>query len=426
MKEIKCPECGKVFSIDENSYAAIQKQVRDREFNEELSRQKETAVQLAEAEKDRIITSLQGQLHQLHTEKDLAVREAEDRARNEAAAKDQLIATLRSRLQSETEVFEAQKQLAVQEAVRVGEEERHEQEKQLLALQTQIVSMKSEQELREKQLLDERERLLKSKDEEIAYYKDLKTRMSTKMVGETLEQHCEIEFNSIRTRAYPHAYFEKDNDARSGSKGDYIFRDYDDEGTEYISIMFEMKNEMDETATKHKNEDFLKKLDKDRSEKRCEYAVLVTMLEADSEFYNQGIVDLSYRYPKMYAIRPQFFLPLISLLSNAAQNSLQVRRQLALAKKQNYAAERFTEQLMDFKERFSKDYRLASERFGDAIDEIDKSIAALQKVKDALLVSEKHLRHANDKAEALTIRSLTKGNPEMQRLFTDAGIDVNG
>ena len=426
MKEIKCPECGKVFSIDENSYAAIQKQVRDREFNEELSRQKETAVQLAEAEKDRIITSLQGQLHQLHTEKDLAVREAEDRARNEAAAKDQLIATLRSRLQSETEVFEAQKQLAVQEAVRVGEEERHEQEKQLLALQTQIVSLKSEQELREKQLLDERERLLKSKDEEIAYYKDLKTRMSTKMVGETLEQHCEIEFNSIRTRAYPHAYFEKDNDARSGSKGDYIFRDYDDEGTEYISIMFEMKNEMDETATKHKNEDFLKKLDKDRSEKRCEYAVLVTMLEADSEFYNQGIVDLSYRYPKMYAIRPQFFLPLISLLSNAAQNSLQVRRQLALAKKQNYAAERFTEQLMDFKERFSKDYRLASERFGDAIDEIDKSIAALQKVKDALLVSEKHLRHANDKAEALTIRSLTKGNPEMQRLFTDAGIDVNG
>ena len=425
MKEIKCPECGKVFTIDENSYAAIQKQVRDREFNEELKRQKDSAVQLAEAEKDRVITALQGQLHQLHTEKDLAVREAEDRARNEAAAKDQLIATLKSRLQAGTEVFEAEKKLAVQEAVRIRDEEQHEQEKQLLALQAQLENLKSAQELKEKQMLAERDRLIKSKDEEIAYYKDLKTRMSTKMVGETLEQHCEIEFNSIRTRAYPHAYFEKDNDARSGSKGDFIFRDYDADGMEYISIMFEMKNEMDETATKHKNEDFLKKLDKDRSEKKCEYAVLVSMLEAESDFYNQGIVDLSYRYPKMYVIRPQFFLPLISLLSNAAQNSLEVRRQLVAAKKQNYAAERFTEQLMDFKERFSKDYRLASERFGDAIDEIDKSIAALQKVKDALLVSEKHLRHANDKAEALTIRSLTKGNPEMQQLFTDAGIDVN-
>ncbi len=424
MKEIKCPECGKVFTIDENSYAAIQKQVRDREFNEELKRQRDSAVQLAEAEKDREIAALQGRLHQLHTEKDLAVREAEDRLKNEAAAKDQLIATLRSRLQSETEVFEAQKRLAVQEAVRASEEEQHERDKQLLQLQSQIASLESAQELREKQLLEERDRLLKSKDEEIAYYKDLKTRMSTKMVGETLEQHCEIEFNSIRTRAYPNAYFEKDNDARSGSKGDFIFRDYDIDGTEYISIMFEMKNEMDETATKHKNEDFLKKLDKDRTEKRCEYAVLVSLLEADSEFYNQGIVDLSYRYPKMYVIRPQFFLPLISLLSNAAQNSLEVRRQLVVAKKQNYAAERFTEQLMDFKDRFSKDYRLASERFSDAIDEIDKSIAALQKVKDALLVSEKHLRHANDKAEALSIRSLTRGNPEMQQLFTDAGVEI--
>ncbi len=424
MKEIKCPECGKVFTIDENSYAAIQKQVRDREFNEELKRQKDSAVQLAEAEKDRVIADLKGQVHQLHAEKDLAVREAEDRMRSETAAKDQLIATLRSRLQSETEVFEAQKKLAVQEAVRESVEQQHERDKQLLQLQSQIASLESAQELREKQLLDERDRLLKSKDEEIAYYKDLKTRMSTKMVGETLEQHCEIEFNSIRTRAYPHAYFDKDNDARSGSKGDYIFRDFDTDGTEYISIMFEMKNEMDETATKHKNEDFLKKLDKDRTEKKCEYAVLVSMLEADSEFYNQGIVDLSYRYPKMYVIRPQFFLPLISLLSNAAQNSLDMRRQLMAAKKQNYAAERFTEQLLDFKDRFSKDYRLASERFSDAIDEIDKSIAALQKVKDSLLVSEKHLRHANDKAEALSIRSLTKGNPEMQQLFTDAGVEI--
>ena len=425
MKEIKCPECGKVCTIDENSYAAIQKQVRDREFNEELKKQTSSAVQLAEAEKDRVITELRGQLHSLHAEKDLAVREAESRFQREAAAKEQEIIALRGKLQTEGALFEAQKNSAVQEAVRAREEQQHEQEKELLMLQAQLESLKSAQELKEKQMLAERDRLLKSKDEEIAYYKDLKTRMSTKMVGETLEQHCEIEFNSIRTRAYPHAYFEKDNDARSGSKGDFIFRDFDADGTEYLSIMFEMKNEMDETATKHKNEDFLKKLDKDRTEKKCEYAVLVTMLEAESDFYNQGIVDLSYRYPKMYVIRPQFFLPLISLLSNAAQNSLEVRRQLVAAKKQNYAAERFTEQLLDFKERFSKDYRLASERFGDAIDEIDKSIAALQKVKDALLVSEKHLRHANDKAEALTIRSLTKGNPEMQQLFADAGVDVN-
>ena len=424
MKEIKCPECGKVFTIDENSYAAIQKQVRDREFSEELRRQTGTAVQLAEAEKDKTITALEGKLHQLHAEKDLAVREAEARFQKEAAAKEQEIIALRGKLQTEGALFEAQKASAVQAAVREREEKQHEQEKELLSLQAQLKSLKNEQELREQQMLAERDRLLKSKDEEIAYYKDLKTRMSTKMVGETLEQHCEIEFNSIRTRAYPHAYFEKDNDARSGSKGDYIFRDYDETGTEYISIMFEMKNEMDETATKHKNEDFLKKLDKDRNEKKCEYAVLVTLLESESEFYNQGIVDLSYRYPKMYAIRPQFFLPLISLLSNAAQNGLELRRQLVSARRQNVAAERFTEQLMDFKERFSKDYRLASERFGDAIDEIDKSIAALQKVKDALLVSEKHLRHANDKAEALTIKSLTRGNPDMQQIFTDAGIEI--
>ncbi len=424
MKEIKCPECGKVFSIDENSYAAIQKQVRDREFNEELRRRTDSAVQLAEAGKDKTIAELENRLHLLHAEKDLAVREAREKAEREAADREQELAALRSRLRSEAEVFEARKQLAVREAVRGAEEERHEQEKQILALRSQIDGLKSQQELRERQLLAEQERLLKGKDEEIAYYKDLKTRLSTKMVGETLEQHCEIEFNSIRTRAYPHAYFEKDNDAKSGSKGDYIFRDYDADGTEYISIMFEMKNEMDETASKHRNEDFLKKLDKDRNEKKCEYAVLVSLLEAESEFYNQGIVDLSYRYPKMYVIRPQFFLPLISLLSNAAQNGLQIRRQLAVARKQNYAAERFTEQLMDFKERFAKDYRLASERFGDAIDEIDKSIAALQKVKDALLVSEKHLRHANDKAEALTIRSLTRGNPEMKQIFAEAGIDA--
>lgn len=424
MKEIKCPECGKVFTIDENSYAAIQKQVRDREFNEELKRQKDSAVQLAEAEKDREIASLQGKLHQLHAEKDLAVREAEDRMKNEAAAKDQLIATLRSRLQSEAEVFEAQKKLAVQEAVRASVEEQHERDKQLLQLQSQIASLESAQELREKQLLAERDRLLKSKDEEIAYYKDLKTRMSTKMVGETLEQHCEIEFNSIRTRAYPHAYFEKDNDARSGSKGDFIFRDFDPDGTEYISIMFEMKNEMDETATKHKNEDFFKKLDKDRNEKRCEYAVLVSLLESDSEYYNGGIVDVSHRYPKMYVIRPQFFLPLISLLRNAAQNALGYRRELALARSQNLDVENFNNQLLDFKSRFSRNYELASRKFREAIEEIDKTISHLQKTRDALVSSENNLRLANDKAEDLSIKKLTKNNPTMTGLFQDAGIEI--
>ena len=424
MHEIKCPQCGTVFTIDENSYADIVKQVRDREFREELNRQKNDAVKLAETEKNREIDALRAALRQKDGEQALAVRDALEQAKREASAKEMEIQTLRMKLQTEKDGFETQKKLAVQDAVRQQEAQQHEQEKQILALQAQIGSLESASALKEKQLIEDRDRLLKIKDDEIAYYKDLKARLSTKMVGETLEQHCEIEFNSIRTRAYPHAYFEKDNDARSGTKGDFVFKDYDETGMEYISIMFEMKNEMDETASKHKNEDFLKKLDKDRTEKKCEYAVLVSLLEADSEFYNQGIVDMSYRYPKMYVIRPQFFLPLISLLCNAAQNSLAVRRQLAELQKQNFAAERFNEQLQDFKNRFSKDYRHASDRFKDAIAEIDKSIAALQKVKEDLTLSDKHLRLANDKAEDLTIKSLTKGNPEMQRVFTDAGVEI--
>ena len=424
MHEIKCPQCGTVFTIDENSYADIVKQVRDREFREELNRQKNDAVKLAETEKNREIDALRAALRQKDGEQALAVRDALEHAKREASAKEMEIQTLRMKLQTEKDGFETQKKLAVQDAVRQQEAQQHEQEKRILALQAQIGSLESASALKEKQLIEDRDRLLKIKDDEIAYYKDLKARLSTKMVGETLEQHCEIEFNSIRTRAYPHAYFEKDNDARSGTKGDFVFKDYDETGMEYISIMFEMKNEMDETATKHKNEDFFKKLDKDRTEKKCEYAVLVSLLEADSEFYNQGIVDMSYRYPKMYVIRPQFFLPLISLLCNAAQNSLAVRRQLAELQKQNFAAERFNEQLQDFKNRFSKDYRHASDRFKDAIAEIDKSIAALQKVKEDLTLSDKHLRLANDKAEDLTIKSLTKGNPEMQRVFTDAGVEI--
>ena len=424
MAEIKCPNCGKVFTIDESSYAAIEKQVRDKTFDRELERRSEEAVKLSEAEKDRVIAGLQAELHRMHDQRELAVRDAVEQLKRETAAKEQELQALRMKVKSDAELFETQKRLAVQDAVRAQEELQHEKEKQILELQAQIGSIETAHSLKEKQMTEDRDRLLKIKDDEIAYYKDLKARMSTKMVGETLEQHCEIEFNSIRTRAYPHAYFEKDNDAKSGSKGDYVFRDFDESGLEYISIMFEMKNEMDETATKHKNEDFFKKLDKDRSEKGCEYAVLVTMLESDSEFYNQGIVDVSYRYPKMYVIRPQFFLPLISLLTNAAQNSIAVRRQLAEVQKQNLAAEDFNNRLQDFKARFSKDYRNASNRFKDAIDEIDRSIAALQKVKEDLTLSDKHLRLANDKAEELSIKKLTKNNPEMQQVFIDAGVEI--
>ena len=412
MHEIQCPHCGKAFTIDEAGYAAIVQQVRDREFNQELARQTESAVKLSGAEKDAAIAELKSKLDAAEAQKTLAVREASDRQQEEIRAlRDQLTAA------------EAEKALAVQAAERKAETERFAREKELLELHAALEKQEAEFRLQKQQSDTEQALILKQKDEEIAFYKDMKARMSTKMVGETLEQHCEIEFNRLRAAAFPNAYFEKDNDARTGTKGDYIFRDYDEDGTEYISVMFEMKNEMDTTATKHRNEDFLKKLDKDRTEKGCEYAVLVTLLEAESELYNTGIVDMSYRYPKMYVIRPQFFIPLISLLRNAARGSLDYRRQLVAVQNQNVDVENFNRQLQDFKERFSRDYRLASERFSDAIDEIDKSIARLQKVKEALLKSGEHLRHADAKAEELTVKRLTKGNETMKELFRDAGID---
>ena len=412
MHEIQCPHCGKAFTIDEAGYAAIVQQVRDREFNQELARQTESAVKLSGAEKDAAIAELKSKLDAAEAQKTLAVREASDRQQEEIRAlRDQLTAA------------EAEKALAVQAAERKAETERFAREKELLELHAALEKQEAEFRLQKQQSDTEQALILKQKDEEIAFYKDMKARMSTKMVGETLEQHCEIEFNRLRAAAFPNAYFEKDNDARTGTKGDYIFRDYDEDGTEYISVMFEMKNEMDTTATKHRNEDFLKKLDKDRTEKGCEYAVLVTLLESDSELYNTGIVDMSYRYPKMYVIRPQFFIPLISLLRNAARGSLDYRRQLVAVQNQNVDVENFNRQLQDFKERFSRDYRLASERFSDAIDEIDKSIARLQKVKEALLKSGEHLRHADAKAEELTVKRLTKGNETMKELFRDAGID---
>lgn len=412
MHEIQCPHCGKAFTIDEAGYAAIVQQVRDREFNQELARQTESAVKLSAAEKDAAIAELKSKLDAAEAQKTLAVREASDRQQEEIRA-------LRDRLTA----AESEKALAVQAAERKAETERFAKEKELLELHAALEKQEAEFRLQKQRSDTEQALILKQKDEEIAFYKDMKARMSTKMVGETLEQHCEIEFNRLRAAAFPNAYFEKDNDARTGTKGDYIFRDYDEDGTEYISVMFEMKNEMDTTATKHRNEDFLKKLDKDRTEKGCEYAVLVTLLEADSELYNTGIVDMSYRYPKMYVIRPQFFIPLISLLRNAARGSLDYRRQLVAVQNQNVDVENFNRQLQDFKERFSRDYRLASERFSDAIDEIDKSIARLQKVKEALLKSGEHLRHADAKAEELTVKRLTKGNETMKELFRDAGID---
>ena len=412
MHEIQCPHCGKAFTIDEAGYAAILQQVRDREFNQELARQTESAVKLSAAEKDAAIAELKSKLDAAEVQKTLAVREAADRQQEEIRA-------LRDKLTA----AEAEKTLAVQAAERKAEQARFEKDRELLELHAALEKQEAEFRLQKQQSDTEQALILKQKDEEIAFYRDMKARMSTKMVGETLEQHCEIEFNRLRAAAFPNAYFEKDNDARTGTKGDYIFRDYDADGMEYISVMFEMKNEMDTTATKHRNEDFLKKLDKDRTEKGCEYAVLVTLLEAESELYNTGIVDMSYRYPKMYVIRPQFFIPLISLLRNAAQSSLDYRRQLAAVQNQNVDVENFNHQLQDFKERFSRDYRLASERFSDAIDEIDKSIARLQKVKEALLKSGEHLRHADAKAEELTVKRLTKGNETMKELFRDAGID---
>ena len=446
MQEIKCPKCGELFTIDEAGYAAIVRQVRDKEFSREIESQTKAAVQLAEAVKDKAIADLHAQLETAEQEKKLAVRDSEAKSAEELRGKEQEITRLKAELDTQKKVMTAEKEASLQQAsaekdrtiaelraqLQAAEQEKKssvqlaeaEKDKQIVALTAEIDKMKSDFSLQQEQTRSEQEIILRQKDEQIAFYKDMKTKLSTKMVGETLEQHCEIEFNRLRTTAFPSAYFEKDNDASGGSKGDYIFRDYDESGTEYISVMFEMKNEMDETATKHKNEDFLKKLDKDRSDKKCEYAVLVSLLESDNEYYNAGIVDMSYRYPKMYVIRPQFFIPLISLLRNAALSSLSYRQELALVRQQNLDVENFNAQLNDFKQRFAKNYELASRRFGEAIDEIDKTITHLQKTKEALLSSENNLRLANNKAEDLTIRRLCKNNPTMTERFTEAGVKI--
>ena len=403
MKEIKCPNCGEVFAVDESGYAQIVKQVRDREFAKELkqreddfAKMKESALKLAQMEqKEELARAL--------SSKDAELSE-----------KDKIIGQLKAQIAGN----ETEKKLAVSEVVNEKEKELSQKATEIAELKSRLSNKETENELKEQSLKKQYEDRLKLKDEQIEYYKDFKARQSTKMIGESLELHCMNQFNALRMTAFPNAYFEKDNDARTGSKGDFIFRE-SLEGIEFISIMFEMKNEMDETATKHKNEDFLKELDKDRREKKCEYAVLVSLLEIDNELYNNGIVDVSYKYDKMYVIRPQFFIPMITLLRNAALNSLQYRKELEAAKHQQVDILHFEENMNAFKEGFARNYRIASNKFKTAVEEIDKTIAHLQKTKEALLSSENNLRLANNKAEDLSIKRLTKNAPVVREMFEE-------
>lgn len=394
MAELKCPKCGTTFKVDDTSYADILNQVRNHEFEAELEKRLEQSLRSEKQSHQAEIAELKAKFEQVSTE-------------------------LKAKLaQSKTE-----QELAVARATAPIERERDSLKNSLVAAQNEaklnLETANSRAKLNEAALITKYESALKLKEEENERLKDLKSKLSTKMVGETLEQHCQTEFNRIRTAAFPHAYFEKDNDARTGSKGDYIFRELDEAGNEIVSIMFEMKNENETTATKHKNEDFFKELDKDRREKNCEYAILVSLLESDSELYNTGIVDVSYRYEKMYVIRPQFFIPIITLLRNAALSSLQYKQELAVVRSQNIDITHFEENMEKFKVGFARNYDLASRKFKTAIDEIDKTINSLQKTKDALLSSENNLRLANNKAEELTIKRLTRGNPTMAQKFAD-------
>jgi hypothetical protein len=388
MHDLICPHCSKAFKIDESGYADIMKQIRDREFDAELQKR----LALAEQDKRTAIELVKAQLSQA-----LA---------REAAQKDQLIERLKAQIGS----HDLSQKLAINEAIQSMASERD-------RLAVKLEQSKVEKQLAEAALKDKYETQLKDRDEAIERLRDMKARLSSKMLGETLEQHCENEFNRLRASAFPNAYFEKDNDARGGSKGDYVFRELDPDGLEIVSIMFEMKNESDRSASKNRNEDFFKELDKDRQEKSCEYAVLVSMLEPDSDLYNSGIVDVSHRYPKMYVIRPQFFIPIITLLRNASQKSMTFKRELAVMKAQNIDITHFEAELDSFKTGFAKNYDLASRRFQTAIDEIDKSIDHLQKTKEALLGTDRNLRLANDKAQDVSIKKLTRGNPTMAAKF---------
>ena len=401
MSEIKCPNCGKTFKIDENSYAEIVRQVRDSEFSSDIEAELHKKTELLELK-------AKTDFERLKNEKDTEIERLESQKKSEI-----------DHLKAKIESLETEKKIAVLNAVSEVEKERDSLKNKLILAEEQ----KKSQELAHKneldQMISQKNREISMREEEIERWKDLKAKQSTKMIGESLERHCEDEFNKIRATAFPNAYFEKDNDARTGSKGDFIFRETDENGVEIISIMFEMKNEMETTASKHKNEDFFKELDKDRNEKKCEYAVLVSLLESDSELYNTGIVDVSHRFNKMYVIRPQFFIPMITLLRNAALNSLAAKKELALVREQNIDITNFEENIENFKTGFAKNYELASRKFADAIEEIDKTIDHLEKTKKALLSSENNLRLANNKASDLTIKKLTRGNPTMQAKFDE-------
>lgn len=463
MHDITCPNCKKAFKVDETGYADILKQVRDEDFEQQLherlelaEQDKRNAVELAttkvaselqnsaaakdaemnklkarldageveqklavsealndlEKERDALANELKQATHDKRADSELAAARLANELQKTAATKDAEIQGLKAQI---TSTGVAQK-LAITEAVNSVEKQRDE-------FRNGLAQAKLEKELAETALKDKYETQIKDRDDAIERLKDMKARLSTKMVGESLEQHCETEFNRIRATAFPTAYFEKDNDARAGSKGDYIFRDADDADTEIVSIMFEMKNELDETATKKRNEDFFRELDRDRNEKNCEYAILVSLLESDSELYNTGIVDVSHRYPKMYVVRPQFFIPIITLLRNAAKNSLKYKTELALVKEQSIDITNFESELDSFKTGFARNYELASKKFKTAIDEIDKTIDHLQKTKDALLGSENNLRLANNKADDLTVKKLTKGNSTMAAMFTELKSD---
>ncbi len=474
MKEIKCPNCGTVFSVDESGYAQIAQQVRDEEFSKELERRvaevsarKEGEARLAQMkqeqetdaklrakddalaanaqkaaaalqQKETEIASLRAALERAETERRLAVTEAvsksEQQAREALSKSEQQAreALSKSEQQAREELAKREEELAKRaqriallEAGEASLKQQYESQLQAKDLQREndLAAAKTQRETELRAKEEQYEQQLRTKDDEIAFYKDFKAKQSTKMVGESLEQHCLIEFNKLRMTAFPKAYFEKDNDASGGTKGDFIFRESDDDGNELLSIMFEMKNELDETATKHKNEDFFAKLDKDRREKNCEYAVLVSLLEADSEYYNNGIVDVSYRYDKMYVIRPQFFIPMITLLRNAAMRAADYRHELAVVRSQQVDVTNFERNMNAFKEQFSRNYRIASEKFEKAIEEIDKTIDHLQKTKEALLGSANQLRLANDKADDLSIKKLTKGAPSVKALFDAAGAE---
>ena len=422
MNEIKCPNCGTIFKIDETEYDSIVKQIRDKEFEKEISlreqehtKDKESAIKLAEAhlreeltkqvtERDLEITNLK---NELKTKEEQTQSKVEKEYKDELNKKDLEISELKNKIKLQ----ESKNELEIQKAIT-------EKDKRISDLSSELVVKSKEFELKQNSIKDSYESKLKDKDEQIAYYRDFKAKQSTKMIGESLEQHCSIEFNRLRP-LFKNAYFNKDNDARTGSKGDFIFRDFDDEGNEIVSIMFEMKNEADTTATKHKNEDFFKELDKDRKEKKCEYAVLVTLLEADNDYYNDGIVDVSHFYDKMYVIRPQFFIPLITLIRNLANKSLEYKKELEIIKNQNIDITHFEENINAFKEGFGRNYRLASERFAKAIEEIDKTIDHLQKTKEHLLKTDDNLRLANNKAEDLSIKKLAHNNPTVTKMFEE-------